>query len=339
MCRVSAPPPRPSSLAELSPRSPRVVLYTLSYAPPILYMHYTRRNDSALGEDDDSDNDDDIGRRDVSVNGSVNSDRSGSKQGSNRPRGGPSSSRLGSSRSNRSGGAGGRIQFGSEYGSDDDFDDLGSEFSDGPAGGMTPGGMSGFGGGALGGAGASSKRPQGGGGGGRTSRRVFGGARPARSNRSRGRSDFGGGGGGAMDLLREDSSAADNTPQLNASGQVIDTGIGVMPALDLARQKAGLSATPAAMLTPAPVGGGVGGVGGPGGGLFGDTSSVRSGVQGTLGVPVGAGDEWEEDDELSQVPKYLKGREELEQSLGEGGADGRAGGVRDDRSVGVGVGR
>lgn len=224
------------------------------------------------------------------------------------------------------------MMFGSDDGSDDD-DDF-SDFGGGAAGGMVPGGISGFGAGAFGGAGASSRRAYGGGGGGeRTSRRVFGAPRQARSSRSRSRTDFGGGGGGAMDLLRQDSGAVDNTPQLNASGQVIDTGIGVMPALDLARQKAGLPATPA-VSTPAAGGGGGGGVGGAAGGVLGDAGagaggSVRAGAitvsDGGLGVRVpagGAGEEWEEDDEFSQVPNYLRGREELEQSLGEEGEIG-----------------
>eukprot|EP00752_Nemacystus_decipiens_P012043 g10677.t1 len=213
---------------------------------------------------------------------------------------------------------GGGFSFGSDYGSDDDnYSDFGAG---GAAGGMVPGGTSGFGAGGFGGAGASSRRVYGGGG--RTSRRVFG---QARSSRSRSRTDFGGGGGGALDLLREDSGAVDNTPQLNASGQVIDTGIGVMPALDLARQKAGLPPTPA-VSTPVAAAGVGGGVGGAAAGVLGGTGagtggSVRAGVSaggGGVVVPVGGGGEdWEEEDEFSQIPNYLKGREELEQSLEE----------------------
>lgn len=282
-------------------------------------------------DDDDDDGHDDDGRRAASTNGSTNNNNRLSSARSTR-----------SGRSNRSGGGGGGggIQFGSDDGSDDDE----SEFGEGPAGGMVAGGISGFGGGGFGGAGASSKRAYGGGAGGaggRTSRRVFG-ARPARSSRSRSRTDFGGGGGGgAMDLLRQDSgSVVDNTPQLNASGQVIDTGIGVMPALDLARQKAGLTSTSVAS-TPMG-GGGVGGVGGGAGGLFGDSGAGTGGsivgagvgVSNRLGVAAGTGEEWEEEDEFSQTPNYLRCREELDQSLGEGrGGLGRVGGVQDADGV------
>lgn len=262
-----------------------------------MYTWIMRRDGSDNNLDDDDDGE---AKREASMNGSVSSSRADSKQGSYRSR----STRPGSAKSNRSGAGGGGIQFGSDYESEDD--EFGSEFGGTPTGGMTPGGMSGFGAGAFGGVGASSSRVYGGG---RTSRRVFGPPRSARSNRSRSRSDFGGGGGGAMDLLRQDSGV-DNSPQLNASGQVIDTGIGVMPALDLARQRAGLPAT-SAQLTP---------VAGAAGGVLGDTGtgmggSVRAGS--TLGDVAGAGEEWEEDDEFSQVPQYLKGRKELEQSLGE----------------------
>lgn len=264
------------------------------------------RNGPAVGEDDDSNDNDggDEGKRAGLVNG---------KMGSSRVVPGGRSGRT--PRSTRSGAGGG--MFGSDYGSDDESE-FGEEWS--AERGMVPGGTSGFGGSTFGASGRSAFGASGGGGGGgRTSRRVFGEARPARSNRARSRTDFGGGGGGAMDMLRQDSSAfVDNAPQLNASGQVIDTGIGVMPALDMARQKAGFASASAASV-PVPGGGG-----GAAGGVFGNTGAgmevgVGADASTMLGMAAaGAGGGWEdEDDEFSQVPRYLKGREELDQSIGE----------------------
>ncbi|CBN78812.1 conserved unknown protein [Ectocarpus siliculosus] len=234
----------------------------------------------------------------------------------------------GGSASHRRGG----LQWGSsgDYGSDAEISDFEGEASVYGAGGGAKsgfgGGKSGFGSSLIGG----STRTNQAGSGGRTSTRAFGGPagggghQHARSSRSRSRSDFGGGGGGALGVMHQSSwnksGTIDNSPQLNASGKVIDTGIGVMPALELARQKAGFGAGSipgSQVLTP--VGGGAGGALGDAGGFGGGGgSSVTGGgsMAGALGLEETTG--WdEEDDELSQVPEYLKGREELEQSLEE----------------------
>ncbi|CAB1121420.1 unnamed protein product [Ectocarpus sp. CCAP 1310/34] len=191
----------------------------------------------------------------------------------------------GGSASHRRGG----LQWGSsgDYGSDAEMSDFEGEASVFGAGGGAKsefgGGRSGFGASLTGGSTSTNQA----GSGGRTSTRAFGGPasggghRQARSSRSRSRSDFGGGGGGALGVMRQSSwnksGTIDNSPQLNASGKVIDTGIGVMPALELARQEAGLgvgSIPGSQLLTP---------VGGGAGGALGDTGGFGGGGGGSVG--------------------------------------------------------
>lgn len=128
----------------------------------------------------------------------------------------------------------------------------------------------------------------------RRSRRLF---------RPEGQGDQGTG-GGAMEVLKERSmeTPVDNSAHVTAGGQVVDTGIGAIPALDLARQQVQQDI-------------GAGGVEEEKGRPQEDLPQEQLQLQEqttTEGL-------WPEEDDLevSETPKYMIGREELENSLGE----------------------
>lgn len=159
-------------------------------------------------------------------------------------------------------------------------------------------------------------------------------------------SDFGGGGGGALNVLREHrwTGPADNACVFSVTGQVVDTGIGIMPALDVMRQKHGMPTTADEAnreedATSASAGGALGSFGGQSLGAATGAAGVGAGV----GTGVGAGrqsqkrpsptrspsnapsfkpplsqildDHWDDEDELGTSP-YMLEREILEGSLG-----------------------
>lgn len=108
-------------------------------------------------------------------------------------------------------------------------------------------------------------------------------------------------GGGAMEVLKE--TPVDNAAHVTASGQVVDTGIGAIPALDMARQH--------------DVGTGVGI-----GGVEEEKGQAQEDLlQGQLQLQQQTTTEglWTEEDdfEVSETPKYMVGREELDISFGE----------------------
>lgn len=148
--------------------------------------------------------------------------------------------------------------------------------------------------------------------------------------------DFGGGGGGAMSVFHERSWAgpADNSCVLSATGQVVDTGIGIMPALDLARQRGGLPTSSELASIEAAHSGGVTGAGGALGAVGGQGTPTRLSPVRVESEGVGTGlggvmagkrrraeareDHWADDNEEPNIAPYLLGREDLGESLGKG---------------------
>lgn len=146
-----------------------------------------------------------------------------------------------------------------------------------------------------------------------------------RSTRQRSTTEFGGGGGGALGVLQERSwdTAAENSCVLSATGEVVDTGIGVMPALDLARQKCGLPTSAEAATAAAEAAAGAAGVAGAAPGLSSHVGTPTGGgamVAGEAGKPArplpGHEDLYDEEEEELDTVQYMLGRNELEVSLG-----------------------
>lgn len=135
--------------------------------------------------------------------------------------------------------------------------------------------------------------------------------------------------GGAMDVLQESSwtAPANNTPILAASGEVVDTGIGAIPALDLARQKAGV---PTRASSPMAVGGaGFSATGDGGAGADSDVGAISVGAGGVelqrMSSRAGSSGRegeaiermWAGDFDFSETPPYMIDRAVLEnESLG-----------------------
>ena len=146
------------------------------------------------------------------------------------------------------------------------------------------------------------------GGQGRTIHRVFNNARSSTPT-----GGVGGEGAGAIEMLREQSwlGSIDNRADLNASGQVVDTGIGIMPALNVARERQQAES----------VGQGAMMIGGDRKGSVGTEEEKQQQqdeqvpAPGTIAASVE--DPWADDLNVTETPAYLVGREKLNHALGE----------------------
>ena len=151
------------------------------------------------------------------------------------------------------------------------------------------------------------------GGEGRTSHRVFNNARSSTPT-----GGVGGGGAGAMGVVREQgwSGSIENSTHLNASGQVVDTGIGAMLALDVAREQQLQHHKQAESVAQGTM----------------TSGGVRKGYMETgeekqqqedeqvpapRAIAARGGDQRADDRAVMGTPAYLVGREKLDHSLGE----------------------
>lgn len=141
--------------------------------------------------------------------------------------------------------------------------------------------------------------------------------------------EFGGGGAGALGVTRERNwdLVPDNSCVLSATGEVVDTGVGVMPALDKAKQEAGMMTSSQEAEAAAAGAGGVATTVGGIGLSEGVLPAYPGAAAGEVGFAGGNGEEAarlgnrsQSSDEYYDEPeeaKYMAGRDELDSSLGE----------------------